>query len=630
MNSPEFTGERFIPGQGGAQIAYEHLHRYQFALRWAAGNRVLDVAAGIGYGAALLAGKARLVWAIDLDAASIDYARRTYARNNLLFLRGDAAALPVKSEIADLAVALEVLEHVEKQEELVAELARVVTRGGTVLISTPNKTAYSEARCYHNPFHVRELYQGEFLTLLGRYFKSVELVHQQIRAGSLIQSDNPRHKDVEIAAAPLINKPASEPMYFLALCRAGVRPQSIPRASACLDTSDGLLGEWEQRLKTAGIELDRINRDLEKMGAWCQEVGADLETRDATIRALQAEMSREIAHRDEKLAGIQNELKERACWAQDLEKGMAERDRALERMQEEIAERNRWAADLEAAVASRDVTIGHAREEFGRLEAEIAERSRWAADLEAAVASRDVTIGHAREEFGRLEAELAEREKWAQSLKAEVEARDAAIRGVQADLEAAVSSRDETIRQVREELGQVEAELAERGKWAQSLKAEVETRDSTIQSVQEEFGRLETELAERGKWAQSLKAEVEARDAAIRGVQADLEAAVSSRDETIRQVREELGQVEAELAERGKWAQSLQAEVEARDGAIKALQGELMERGRWAQGLEREIAARDVRIKEAVDELNRLAGYLDELRRRRIYRVLTRLKLFPD
>jgi SAM-dependent methyltransferase len=595
MNSPEFTGERFIPGQGGAQIAYEHLHRYQFALRWAAGNRVLDVAAGIGYGAALLAGKARLVWAIDLDAASIDYARRTYARNNLLFLRGDAAALPVKSEIADLAVALEVLEHVEKQEELVAELARVVTRGGTVLISTPNKTAYSEARCYHNPFHVRELYQGEFLTLLGRYFKSVELVHQQIRAGSLIQSDNPRHKDVEIAAAPLINKPASEPMYFLALCRAGVRPQSIPRASACLDTSDGLLGEWEQRLKTAGIELDRINRDLEKMGAWCQEVGADLETRDATIRALQAEMSREIAHRDEKLAGIQNELKERACWAQDLEKGMAERDRALERMQEEIAERNRWAADLEAAVASRDVTIGHAREEFGRLE-----------------------------------AELAEREKWAQSLKAEVEARDAAIRGVQADLEAAVASRDETIRQVREELGQVEAELAERGKWAQSLKAEVETRDSTIQSVQEEFGRLETELAERGKWAQSLKAEVEARDAAIRGVQADLEAAVSSRDETFRLVGEELGQVEAELAERGKWAQSLQAEVEARDGAIKALQGELMERGRWAQGLEREIAARDVRIKEAVDELNRLAGYLDELRRRRIYRVLTRLKLFPD
>ena len=73
----EFTGERFIPGEGGAAIAYEHLHRYLFALNWAEGARVVDVASGEGYGAALLAGTARLVCGIELDPLALASARRS-------------------------------------------------------------------------------------------------------------------------------------------------------------------------------------------------------------------------------------------------------------------------------------------------------------------------------------------------------------------------------------------------------------------------------------------------------------------------------------------------------------------------------------------------------------------------
>src|SRR5437867_11725442 len=97
MKPPAFTGERFIPGEGGAQIAYEHLHRYLFAMRWARGRRVLDVAAGSGYGAALLARVAEAVWALDLDAQAVSYARSCYPGSTLLFLRADATGLPVGS-----------------------------------------------------------------------------------------------------------------------------------------------------------------------------------------------------------------------------------------------------------------------------------------------------------------------------------------------------------------------------------------------------------------------------------------------------------------------------------------------------------------------------------------------------
>jgi hypothetical protein len=48
----DFTGERFLPGVPG-EIAYEHWHRYAFALRHVRGKRVLDAACGEGYGTSI-------------------------------------------------------------------------------------------------------------------------------------------------------------------------------------------------------------------------------------------------------------------------------------------------------------------------------------------------------------------------------------------------------------------------------------------------------------------------------------------------------------------------------------------------------------------------------------------------
>jgi hypothetical protein len=40
----EWTGERFLPWIEGAQINYEHLHRYAFAAQFVKGKKVLDLA----------------------------------------------------------------------------------------------------------------------------------------------------------------------------------------------------------------------------------------------------------------------------------------------------------------------------------------------------------------------------------------------------------------------------------------------------------------------------------------------------------------------------------------------------------------------------------------------------------
>ena len=344
MNPLEFTGERYIPGQGGAQIAYEHLHRYLFAMRWAKGKQVLDVATGSGFGAALLASVARRVCAVELDWSAVTHARGTTSSSaNLVFVQGDATRIPVLTGSADLVVAMEILEHVAEPETLVCELARVVRPDGAVLISTPNKASYSDARKYRNPFHVHEFYRDEFMGILERHFSHVRLMHQQVRAGSLV-SCAAGCQGEEIITEPLEGRNPTEASYFLALCSHRDQLDDwAPALSAYLDISDALQQEWQQ-------ELVKLNGEIEALGRWghgldeqikqtneiLRGVLNEVQERDQTIRGLQHEKETEIAQRDEIIRGLQHEN----------ETEVARRDEALKHLQEEFEGRTRWAMDL--------------------------------------------------------------------------------------------------------------------------------------------------------------------------------------------------------------------------------------------------------------------------------------------
>jgi SAM-dependent methyltransferase len=336
MDMPEFTGERYIPGKGGAQIGYEHLHRYLFARRLASGRKVVDIAAGSGYGASLLSQEARHVWAVELDASAVRHARRSFPSGSIDFVQADVTRLPMAGAIADLVVALEVLEHVHEQESLVDELARVCRPDGLVLISTPNKAVYSDARAYSNPFHVREFYRDDFLALMGARFRSVVLYQQQVRAGSLISGQTGCGWEVVTEPAPDDSRPRAEPMYFLALCTNGSASQPLLRGSAYLDLTDALISEWAE-------EATRLNGHIEELGNWARDLGrqvAESQTliaeRDATIRGLQAEMAREITARDANLVRLQEDFEERSRWAAALQKDVAVRDGQLRHANEEL------------------------------------------------------------------------------------------------------------------------------------------------------------------------------------------------------------------------------------------------------------------------------------------------------
>lgn len=180
-----FTGERYVTGLAG-NIGNEHYHRYLFAMRFCIKKDVLDIASGEGYGSSLLASVARSVVGVDIDEASVRFARRAYSRENLSYCQGSVESIPLTDASVDVVVCYETLEHVAQHGRLLDEITRVLRKGGILIISTPDRRVYTEEPVYHNPYHVKELDRGEFQAFLQQRFPYVSLYEQQVLEGSVL------------------------------------------------------------------------------------------------------------------------------------------------------------------------------------------------------------------------------------------------------------------------------------------------------------------------------------------------------------------------------------------------------------------------------------------------------------
>jgi SAM-dependent methyltransferase len=184
----EWTGERLTTGTAG-QVELEHLHRYFLARALCRGLDVLDVAAGEGYGTALLAQVARSVIGVEISTETVAHAAAAYRGPNLRFLEGDARCLPLDDASVDAVVSFETIEHVYEHDQFLAEVRRVLRPGGRFIGSSPERDIYSPSGSSANPYHVHELSRAEFSGLLRRAFAHVRLLGQRPMLGSAIVSE---------------------------------------------------------------------------------------------------------------------------------------------------------------------------------------------------------------------------------------------------------------------------------------------------------------------------------------------------------------------------------------------------------------------------------------------------------
>lgn len=379
-----FTGERLVPGKVDADLYQEHLARYVFAEPLAKGRRVLDAGCGVGYGAQRLARCAQHVEAVDNSPEAIAYARAQYRSANLVYAVADVTALPFPAGAFDLAVAFELIEHLTDPRLFLRELARVLRPDGLALISTPNRTTYSDARPgYVNPFHIREYYAEEFLALLRETFPAVRLLQQNYSQVQMFaDASNAGESRLVCEAAPQVGN--DDAQFFLAVC--GFVESDVAAAS--------------------------FNRPVLLTGS-----GNVLTERRRWIEILQ----REVATRDAALQSLRAEFAERTAWAKRSAEEVSVRNAAILRLQKNIEERCESAVSLseraeqesarraaaEGELKARNAAVGEIEERLHALANAAAECDKLTNDLR----EREETIEQMEKnihEFEKAAGETAE------------------------------------------------------------------------------------------------------------------------------------------------------------------------------------------------------------------------------
>jgi 2-polyprenyl-3-methyl-5-hydroxy-6-metoxy-1,4-benzoquinol methylase len=233
LSAVSITIECFVPGLGNRYLEQLHLKRYDFAVPFAKGKPVLDIACGCGYGSYQLANAgAQSVVGVDIKAENVAHAKDHYRGDNLSFHQGDITTWGLPGSY-DLVVCFETIEHISSYQQALSNCRRLLKLGGKLLISSPNRLLSSPRLEFvtgkpENRFHVREFIPSELALLMEAHGFSV------CRTGVFGQAFQPKFRSYVLTKAyrKLISRPfasadvqpcfkwRSQPNYFVIVANA--------------------------------------------------------------------------------------------------------------------------------------------------------------------------------------------------------------------------------------------------------------------------------------------------------------------------------------------------------------------------------------------------------------------------
>ncbi len=101
-----------------------------------AGKLMLDAGCGYGPFSEAAAGRGAVVVSVDIGERLV---ARAVVRASSRGVVADASCLAFRDESFDVVVSSEMIEHTEAPERAIEELARVLRRGGLLVLTTPNR-----------------------------------------------------------------------------------------------------------------------------------------------------------------------------------------------------------------------------------------------------------------------------------------------------------------------------------------------------------------------------------------------------------------------------------------------------------------------------------------------------------
>ena len=412
----EWTGERLTSGVAG-QVEIEHLHRYFLARELCRDLNVLDVAAGEGYGSALIAQTANFVVGLEIAPSAIAHAAKAYVASNLHFIVGDARRIPLDKASMDVIVSFETIEHFNDHRAFLREVRRILRPGGKFILSTPERDVYSPAGTLPNPYHVHELTRTELVSLLNSEFPYVAVQAQRPFLGSALIGETRTqavHQTFTFERrGPSLYETSvglPRPVYLVAIAS----DQAIECFPDSLFIETSSVGEILDECPRLRQELERSSKALSSTAGYARDLEKQLQERDSALakahevaqgfRENHESVARTLSDAFRDLANVKTSYFEAV---KELEIAKLERDRAAASAARELEVatlvRDKAAASADFAHQERDA----ARAELASVKEILTEAGVYARHVEREYAKALAEVEKAVPHIRMLEHQLA-------------------------------------------------------------------------------------------------------------------------------------------------------------------------------------------------------------------------------
>ncbi len=144
LNPQQYTKEYFSNYEAKGRFLKfargQRWHQFSYWLRYVSkyypkGSRVLEVGCGLGYFANAISRQFEFV-GIDIALFPLQAARSK--GRTLSLAQSNAATLPFHADSFDVVVAFDILEHVNAPIHIIADIFRVLSKNGRIIVTTPN------------------------------------------------------------------------------------------------------------------------------------------------------------------------------------------------------------------------------------------------------------------------------------------------------------------------------------------------------------------------------------------------------------------------------------------------------------------------------------------------------------
>jgi hypothetical protein len=285
-------------------------------------------------------------------------------------------------------VAFEVIEHLADYRAFLNESARVLTREGVLIVSSPNKRYYAETRAATgpNPFHEHEFEAGEFVRELEQVFSNVRLLLQnRVESFAFHPAVSFWPAEARIDGG---GGSAEDAHFFIGMCSGSPLPE--PKSFVYVPKAANILRERELHVEALQKQLAEIKADREALLEFLRQQTRELEERTLWAQSLDAELKAAGA----RISDLQNEVVELATGYQAQVAQMEKEDRV----------KTEWARQASAELEAKCRELADCVRLLDTAEATVCERTVWAqtaetqkaalaAQLEMVRASRWVKMG---------------------------------------------------------------------------------------------------------------------------------------------------------------------------------------------------------------------------------------------